>query len=480
MYQRIQQRQAKRALDLFLQTQIAFANCEANGIKIDVPYLKQAIADTQQKILDLEHKIRQTEVWARWFEIFGRGASFTARQQLGTVLFKNTKTPHPKNMGYDCKEWTDSGLPAISEGALERLSGLEEFATDYSLWMSLNKMLATYLRGIEASLDPNDFIHPSFSLFSVISYRTSSSQINFQNIPNRDSVLAGTVRRCCIPRSPDRHLAELDYSGAEVRVNASINHDPTLLDSIKHGIDFHKSVAAMAYLLPEDEVTKELRQSVKGAYTFAAFYGSYWVKIAKDLWNLIEYGNLKLADGKPLKQHLAEKGITGLGNSEFPAPGSYYAHIRKTENWFWNEKFKVYAAWKESAWREYQEKGYVDLLTGFRCAGVFSKNIVTNIGAQGAAAHCLLWSFVRLDRAIRELGLRTRICGQIHDSILLDIPHDELDDVLVLANDIMTKQLPEEQRWLAVPMEIEADVAPMGKSWWDKKAYEIPQFVQDR
>lgn len=834
MLQRQQQQSARRAANLFIQTQVAFANCEASGIKIDVPYLYQAIQDTKQQIIDLENKIRQTPVWERWFEIFGKNAALTVRHQLATTLFGNTKTPHPRNLGYECATWTEKGAPQVSEESLERIPGLEEFAADYSLWMSLNKMLTTNLKGIESALDPNGFLHPSFSLFSVISYRTScvakgtrimvnrgyessmgvpiedvrvgdyvycfddelnprlkkvlwagktghkkvvrvhfmrhggrkgyidvtpehrirmsdgcyvaakdvmgykrdifpkksvlntsvlsihrenrgrkdrlyatnhspvmehvfvynelcgdipdnccihhrdgkhwnhtianlelidkkehsrhhglemvkdselyakryaglkkawsspnrkilrgidnpltlkysgfetikllvktrgrltrishdfvavkelckrhgidwkriklrygangqyiakahlakhlklfgvnsalrefgigharlyalcneyglsfkhrknqhicnnhrilsveelpdsvdvydlhvedchnfianevcvhnSSNPNFQNFPNRGA-LAAIVRRCFIPRSPDRHLAELDYSGAEVRANASINHDPTLLDSVNHGIDFHKSIAAMSYMLPEEEITKELRQSVKGPYTFAAFYGSYWVGIAEGLWNVIAYGGLKLKDGTPLVEHLRSKGINGLGNSANPTPDSYYAHIKKTEEWFWGTKFKVYAEWKDKVWSRYLKDRYVDLPTGFRCAGIFSKNMVTNFPAQGGAAHCLLWSFVKLDRAIQEMGLQTKICGQIHDSILLDIPHDELDDVLVLAHDIMTKQLPKAQPWLAVPMEIEADVAPMGKSWWDKAPYEIKEVTQD-
>ena len=266
-------------------------------------------------------------------------------------------------------------------------------------------MLVTNLKGIESELDSNGFLHPTFSLFSVTSFRTSSNRPNSQNFPNRDPVLAGVVRRCFIPRTPDRHLVEIDYSGAEVRANASINHDPTLLDSINHGIDFHKSIAAMAYKLPKEEITKQLRQSVKGAYTFAAFYGSFWAAIAEGLWDGIEYGSLALKDGKPLKQHLAQQGITQLGNSENPLPGTYYEHIRQTDEWFWNKKFKVYAAWKNKVWKQYLEDGYVDLPTGFRCAGIFTKNMVTNFSAQGAAAHCLLWSFVKLDQALQKRGL---------------------------------------------------------------------------
>jgi len=101
--------------------------------------------------------------------------------------------------------------------------------------------------------------------------------------------------------------------------------------------------------------------------------------------------------------------------------------------------------------------------------------VADGVITHNSAAHCLLWSFCKIQDTINELGLETKICGQIHDSILLDIPHDELDDVLRLANDIMTRQLREHYDWIVVPMEIEAAVAPMGKSWWDKEDYEISE-----
>ena len=476
-----QQDDVRSAIRLFTDTQRAFARCEANGIKIDVPYLERTIKETDERIITLQKELLATDVGRRWRELYpGPDFSLMARQQLARVLFSNAYRvdEDDKSFGYIGDEWTIKGQLQVSEESLEHLRDrpgckITEFAQKYTQWMALNKMRTTNLKGIQDGLDKNGFLHPSFSLFSVISYRTSSSNPNFQNFPNHGA-LAGTVRSCFIPRSRFNHLAELDYSGAEVRVNASLNHDPMLVGSVTEGVDFHKSVAAKAYMLPESEVTKPLRQSVKGPFTFAAFYGSYWLKIAKGLWNGIEYGGLTLKDGTPLKDWLKQQGITGLGDPNNPVSGSYYAYIREVERWFWEDHFKVYGAWKKKNWEQYKRTGYVDLLSGFRCAGIFTRNMVNNLAAQGSAAHCLLWSFCRLTEEL-EKGYETKICGQIHDSILLDIPHGELDDVLRLANRIMTVELREHFKWLAVPMEIEADVAPEGKSWWEKKPYPIPE-----
>lgn len=474
MLQRSQQKNVQQALSLFNRTQLAFAQCEANGIKIDVPYLNESIANTNQRIQELHDYIfSETEVGKKLLQVYGNEASLSCRNQVGAVLFNNIPNAIPENMGFTATEFTPKGAVVVSESSLEKIPEIKGFSKAYILYMALSKMLTTNLIGIRDCLDTNGFIHPSFSLFSVISYRTSCSGPNFQNFPNHNPELSGIVRRCFIPRAPDRHLCELDYSGAEVRINASINHDPTLIGSVTKGVDFHKAIAAKSYMLEESQVTKKLRQSVKGTYTFAAFYGSYWGAIAQGLWNQILYDGLTLEDGTPLLDHLKSKGITELGDIDNPTPGTYAYYIKQVDQWFWGDMFRVYGQWKNKAWKEYQKTGYVNLPSGFRCAGIFSRNMVTNFSAQGGAAHCLLWSFCKLNDTIRELGLETKICGQIHDSILIDSPHDELDDVLRIANDIMTRQLMEYYPWIAVPMEIEADVAPMGKSWWEKKEYPI-------
>lgn len=475
MYQRTQQPIVDRAIKLFLNTQAAFADCEANGIKLDTDYLDGVIEDTKKRLAAIEDELWASREGRIWRDIHGDNAALTKRRQLADVLF-NKKT-YPQSLGLQCLSYTKTGIPEISNATLEKIPEIQEFAQKYLRWCSLVKMLQTNLLGIRKALDYQGYLHPQFSLFTVVSYRTSSagggSGINFQNLPKRKEELAHIVRRCFVPRAPDRHIVEMDYSGAEVRATASITSDPTLIGSVTEGIDFHKQTAAAAYKLPYDEVTKELRQSVKGPFTFAAFYGSYWASIAKNLWEQILYDDLKTKDGTPLLEHLKKEGIRELGNENNPMPGTYFWHIRKTEQWFWNEQFRVYAEWKNDNWAEYKEKGYMDLPTGFRCAGIFSRNNANNYIQQGSSAHCLLWSLDHIAEIIREQGYDACICGQIHDSIVMDVHHDCLDDVIRMAANVMTEQLEKEMYWVQVPMEVEPDVAPMGESWLNATKYKL-------
>lgn len=478
MYQRDQQPIVDRALRLFLNTQTAFAECQANGIKLDTEYLDGMIAQTKQRLDDLEQEIWETREGKIWRSIHGESSALSKRQQLADVLFN--KKDYEQSLGLECTTFTKTGIPQIAEGTLEKIPEIQEFAEKFLQWQSLSKTLKTYLVGIRKALDEKGYLHPSFSLFTVVSYRTSSSSgggrgINFQNLPKRDEEVAKIVRRCFVPRQKDRHIVELDYSSAEVRATASITSDPVLISSVTEGVDFHKMVAAVAYKLPEEKVTKKLRQSVKGKFTFAEFYGSYWVSVARSLWeDNIVYGDLTLEDGTPLIEHLRREGITELGDPENPKDNTYYYHIKKSERWFWDDLFRVYSEWKRENWIEYKEKGYLDLPTGFRCAGVFTRNNANNYIQQGSSAHCLLWSFDHLSLAIKRYGYDAYICGQIHDSIVMDVHHDCLDNVVRVAVDIMTRQLRKAMEdWICVPMEAEPDVAPMGESWLSAKAYEI-------
>ena len=62
--------------------------------------------------------------------------------------------------------------------------------------------------------------------------------------------------------------------------------------------------------------------------------------------------------------------------------------------------------------------------------------------------------------------MRSRVIGQIHDSMLIDAHEDELDELLVVARQIMTVDIVKEWPWLIVPLVIEAEVCPTNGDWY--------------
>jgi DNA polymerase I-like protein with 3'-5' exonuclease and polymerase domains len=96
------------------------------------------------------------------------------------------------------------------------------------------------------------------------------------------------------------------------------------------------------------------------------------------------------------------------------------------------------------------------------------KNDSINYPVQGAAFHCLLWSFIELDKTISGHKWDSKLIGQIHDSMILDVNPDELDIVTSYIRKITCEDLPKAWDWLIVPMDVEIEVCPVDGSWLDK------------
>jgi len=445
---------------------IALAEVEANGMRIDTAYLDHAIEATAARIKRLEGKLRGCKEYKLQRRRYGQRTNLTSRDQLGAVLFDD--------LGHAPLNHTATGKPQLDEAMLERVGS--RYAKGFLRLEKLNKLHGTYLTAIRREVE-GEYLHAFFGLHLVRSYRGQSDSPNLQNIPIRDPVQGKIIRKAFIPR-PGHALVEMDYSGIEVRVACALSGDPKLTYDTVEG-DMHRDMAAECYMLAQSEVAKPVRQAAKGGFVFAEFYGDWYKQVTKNLWDAIDrYGLVMDELGSPisLHEHLAAKGIRGRGACDpqggDPGKGTFEHHIKAVEDRFWNERFKVYHA-KRRAWvEEYRRQGYIDIITGFRCHGPMSKNQVMNYHIQGPAFHCLLWALTRLTEEIRRGRMRTKIIGQIHDSIIADVPLGELDDYLVLAHDIATRRLRAHWDWITLPVEGEAEVAY--DNWYGKQPIEVP------
>ena len=453
---------AKAAYALMHQGAVALAEVEANGMRIDVPYLDKAIKTTARRIAKLEDRLRGCEEYKLQRRRYGTNTNLTSRDQLAAVLFGD--------MGHTCHSRTATGKAKLDETALEGIG--TKYATKFLLLEKLNKLHSTYLTGIRREVE-GEFVHANFGLHLVRSYRGQSDNPNLQNQPIRDAVQGPILRKAFIPRDGCA-IVEMDYSSLEVMVACALSGDPKLPYDAQEG-DMHRDMAAECYLLDKDSVTKGTRQNTKGGFVFAQFYGDWFKACAHNLWDGIDRYNLTTPDGASLHTHLRKQGITGLGDmvaGDRPKPGTFEAHIEKVEKSFWNKRFKVYHAKRKRWVAEYERDGYIDLVTGFRCHGPMRKNQVMNYHIQGPAFHCLLWSLTRIMRETKRRKMGTKIISQIHDSIIADVPLAELDDYLEMAADIATTKLREHWPWITVRFEVEAEVATT--NWYEKKEVELP------
>lgn len=388
-------------------------------------------------------------------------------------------------MDHPCHNRTKTGRPKTDEEALSKVD--IPFVKKYIALEKLRKARGTNLKGIQKET-VNGFLHSIFELNTARTYRSSSSHPNFQNFPVRDPKIAKLIRRCFIPREGGR-LVEIDYGGIEVKVAACYHKDPVMLEYINDPTkDMHRDMAAQCFKCEPGQVDKSVRYCGKNMFVFPQFYGAFWRECAESLWDAIDRMQLELPDGTPMRKHLARKGITDLGQAishyedsrgtsttkqgsgpgRIEARSGFYKHISNIETDFWENRFKQYDKWRKEWYQDYLEKGYFDTITGFQIAGVYKRNEVINYPVQGSAFHCLLWSLIRLVKLIRKYKMKTKIVGQIHDSLLLDVPTKELHTILEMCKDVMTQQIRKAWPWIIVPLEVEVEVTPVNGSWFDK------------
>jgi DNA polymerase-1 len=441
------------AYKLMMDGSAAFTNMEERGMRIDVGYLDSAIQWCTDKVQYADELLRSDPIYAEWRRRFGANADVSNRNQLGELVYSH--------LGYEVKKKSGSGRASTDEEAFEHID--EPFVKMWVDAAKLRRTLQTDLIGLREEVDPYGFLHPFFHLHFVRTYRSSSSNINFQNKPNRDQRLAKLVRRAFIPRGPDYELVEADYGALEFRGAANFWKDPKMLAYASDpSLDIHRDMASECYLCTKAQVSKATRSVAKNSFVFPELYGSYWKNIGAGLWDQAERQGLEV-DGVPMKQHLATKGITGRD--------AYRQHIKGVEERF-GSRFSVWRDSRDEWWETYLKKGEFPLQTGFVCRGLYSYNNLMNYPIQGPSFHLLLWSLIQLDRWLVANKMKSMVIGQIHDSIMMDLHKREKNAVLNKLQAIMTVDVKRHWRWIQTPLEVEVEAS--GVSWFDKK--EITMF----
>ena len=429
---------------LMAEGALALADAEHAGIHLDVPYLKKTRKRLCNQQVERKDAILETPEGRIATKLFGKTFATSNNNQIGKILLKaGHKLPK-----------TEKGNVRTNDAAL--LSINTEFTRQLKQIKKYDKIIGTYIDGWMKEVDEYGYMHPNFNLHTAVTYRSSSSNPNFQNIPRRDKESNKLLRSSIIP-SPGNRLVEFDYGSMEVRIISCYTKDPMLLEFLNTGGDMHYSAASWFFGIPEKQVSKDIRDIAKSKIVFPEFYGSYWKSCARSVWK--ESEGISLADGSAFRKHLRNESYT-------------QELVKKGEKIFW-KKYKATRDWQDTWNADYQKLGYFEMLTGHRCQGAMSRNDMYNYPVQGTAFLCLVWAIIEVNKWLRENNMKSYIIGQIHDSICMDIHPDEFDEVVNMVNYIMTTKIREKWSWLIAPLLAEADVCEVDASWYTKTAMEL-------
>ena len=222
-----------------------------------------------------------------------------------------------------------------------------------------------------------------------------------------------------------------DYSQIELRLLAHFSRDPLLVEAYRRGDDIHTLTASQVFGVPPLMVTSDHRRQAK-VVNFGIVYG------------LSAFG---------LSQQL------GIEPSEAKQFISAYF-----------DKYSGVRAFIDQTLEEARRDMKVRTLFG-RMRPIpdinsknsnqrgFAERTAVNTPLQGTAADLIKMAMIRIDKAMREQGMKSRMTLQVHDELVFDVPENEVDAMQSLVREHM-----ENVHKLDVPLHVEMGV---GKNWRD-------------
>lgn len=390
------------------------AKMEFLGIRIDKTYLKKMSDKLKVEIEKLEETA---------FNLSGEKFNLSSPKQLSEVLFDHMNLP---------TKGIKKGKTGYSTGQkeLDKLRGIHPIIEVIERYRELTKLINTYIDTLLVLADENDRVHTTFNQNVVVTGRLSSTDPNLQNIPIRTE-LGRKVREAFVPKKGYIFI-QADYSQFELRLAAVLAGDQEMIDGFNRDEDIHKRTAALIYGVPDNEVTKEMRRSAK-VINFGILYGmsphglsvatKMSVKEAKDF--IERYFKLRIK----LKEYLDSI-------IDFAKQHGYVKTLfgrKRPANDINSSNYMVAEAAKRS---------------------------IINMPIQGTEADLMKLSMIHLDEELEKRGLKARQIIQVHDSILLECPEDEVETVKELVKNVMENVYPK------LGIKLTVDVAS-GDNWGD-------------
>jgi DNA polymerase-1 len=297
----------------------------------------------------------------------------------------------------------------------------------------VSKLKGTYVDALPGLVGHDGRLHTTYQQAVAATGRLSSIDPNLQNIPIR-TPLGRRIRRAFVA-PPGRLLLAADYSQQELRILAHVSGDSGLKEDFASHSDIHLAAAARVLGLAPDQVGPKER-SVAKMINYGIAYG------------LSDFG---LADRLKIPREDAQKFIADYFEA-YPGIRRYTIEIRMLA----------------------RDQGFVSTLLGrrryipeltarnsaLRSAG---ERMAINMPIQGTAADGMKIAMVRLDAALRERSLRSRMLLQVHDELVFETDEEELPQLATMTKEFMESALP-----LDIPLEVDLKV---GTNWEEMDRY---------
>lgn len=290
----------------------------------------------------------------------------------------------------------------------------DETANLLLTYSDLKKAKTTYVDALP-ELAYKNLIHAKFNMSSTATGRLSSSNPNLQNQSKpthntNDPTYGYGIKGMYTSRFKDGLLINFDYKSLEIFIAALFSKDKNMTKALANGLDIHKQNASIAFGVPYDNVTGEQRFKAKKV-SFGLLYGMSTKTFAED-WNETEEEAQKTVDkvlgampgvGKAIKLANAFCELYGYVQTL----GGNYRRLPDAMN----KKNRI-------AYERAIRQCFNAIIQG-------SGPIFTNT------------SLYLVNDYLEEHHLKSVIVATVHDSILLDVHPDEVEEVAKMTKHIM-------------------------------------------
>jgi DNA polymerase-1 len=402
--------------DLEMPLVSVLARMEANGIRIDVPFLQEMGEKLKGDLGGIREEI---------VKLAGEEFNLNSTPQLREVLFERLGLPVIRR--------TKTG-PSTDAAVLEELAAQgHALPTQLLEYRQLEKLRNTYVDALPRMVNPETGrIHTSFNQTVAATGRLSSSDPNLQNIPIRTE-LGREIRKGFVAEKGWLFFGA-DYSQIELRILAHFSGDEAFVGAFRKGIDVHEQTASVIFQVPLEEVTSAMRARAK-TINFATLYGQ---------------GDFSLARQLDISRDEAREFI---------------------EQYFL--RFSGVRAFLDEQVNLARDKGWVETLSGRRRyipeihdknwnVRQFGERVAQNTPIQGSAADLIKRAMIRIQDVLVQRFPSSRLLLQVHDELLLEVPEDDVEAV----GEMVVQEM-EGAMELNVPLSVDTGV---GDSWFSCKS----------
>ena len=412
----------RKTYKLIIEALNAYKYVEINGLPIDMDALEETYNDYKQQSEDIA---KQLTAYA--------DINYNSPIQLQKLLFEDLQLP--------IISYTDKGAPSTGVSELKRLRDKHPIVDLLLKHREVEKALTFLVSWKESAVKHDDgfyYVHSNFNLHGTVTGRTSSSDVNLQQVP-RNKKLKSLFKATM----PGWELACLDFSQLELRFAGIVADVEAIKDSYRNGVDLHKLMASKVAGCSMDEVTKEMRTQAK-AINFGFIYGmqaASFVDYARDSYGV----NVTLEESTMIRQAFFDL---------YPELNVYY---QKVEDDLMN-----YCKQTSIMGRDYEINAH-KLANPYNRSNYIRAGI--NFPVQSAGSDYVICGLIEVINA-PQLRDKIRGCATVHDSIIFLVKKDNIADTVTRVQQIMQKPKLAQQlltKKIDIPIVVDIELGPLGK-----------------